>query len=435
LSNLLRTGVCALALAGFAGSASAETLKIATVNNGDMIVMQKLSTEFTKQYPDIKLDWVTLEENVLRQRLTTDIGAGSGQFDVFTIGMFEAPLWGKNGWLVPFDDAPAEYDLEDILPKVRDGLSYDGQLYALPFYGESTMTMYNKAVLDEHGQTMPEKPTWDDIKKIAEATNDPANEQYGICLRGKPGWGENMGPITLMANTFGGRIFDENWKSQWNSPEWNAAVNFYVDLVTKYGPPGVVNNGFNENLALFNEGHCTMWIDATVAAGFVSDPRQSKVSDTVAFAPAPTQVTDKGAQWLWAWSLAIPASSKNVDAAKKFIYWATSKDYLNLVAKEVGWGNVPPGTRTSLYETQEYLDAAPFAQQTLMSMNAADPVDSTLKPKPYTGISFAIIPEYQGIGTFTGQQIAGAIAGSSTVAEALAASAANADREMEQAGY
>jgi sorbitol/mannitol transport system substrate-binding protein len=244
-----------------------------------------------------------------------------------------------------------------------------------------------------------------------------------------------MGPITLMANTFGARIFDEEWNSEWNSPAWNAAVSFYVDLVNSYGPPGVVNNGFNENLALFNEGHCTMWIDATVAAGFVSDPRQSKVAETVAFAPAPTGVTDKGAQWLWAWSLAIPTSSQNVDAAKKFIYWATSKDYQHLVAEQVGWGNVPPGTRTSLYETQEYLNAAPFAEQTLMSMNAADPIDSTLLSKPYIGISFAIIPEYQGIGTFVGQQIAGAVAGSSTVAEALAAAAANADREMEQAGY
>lgn len=424
-----------MVLAGFAQAASAEELTIATVNNGDMIVMQKLSAEFTKQHPDITLNWVTLEENVLRQRLTTDIGAGSGQFDVFTIGMFEAPLWGKNGWLVPFDDTPAEYDVNDILPKVRDGLSYDGKLYALPFYGESTMTMYNKAVLDAKGLTMPEAPTWDDIAKIAEATNDPAKEQYGICLRGKPGWGENMGPITLMANTFGGRIFDENWKSQWNSPEWNAAVNFYVNLVTKFGPPGVVNNGFNENLALFNEGHCTMWIDATVAAGFVSDPRQSKVAATVGYAAAPTQVTDKGAQWLWAWSLAIPTSSKKVDAAKTFIEWATSKEYQKLVADNVGWGNVPPGTRTSLYETKEYLDAAPFAAQTLKAMNAADPIDSTLQPKPYTGISFAIIPEYQGIGTFAGQQIAGAIAGSSSVADALAAAAANADREMKQAGY
>src|ERR1700677_1096673 len=132
----------ALMLSVSAAAAQAETtLTIATVNNPDMIVMQKYSKKFEDQ-TGIKLKWLVLEENVLRQRVTTDISTKGGQFDIITIGMYETPIWGKNGWLVPFNDTPASYDLDDVLASVRNGLSYDGKLYSLPFYAESTMMFY-----------------------------------------------------------------------------------------------------------------------------------------------------------------------------------------------------------------------------------------------------------------------------------------------------
>jgi len=174
--------------------AQAETrVTIATVNNGDMIIMQKLSQMFEKQNPDIKLDWVILEENVLRGRATTDIATKSGQFDIITIGTYEAPIWGKRGWLARLDDdLPASYDLNDVLKPIRDGLSYEGKLYALPFYGESSFTFYRKDLFDKAGLKMPEQPTYGDIARFAQVLHDPRNGIYGICLRGKPGWGENM---------------------------------------------------------------------------------------------------------------------------------------------------------------------------------------------------------------------------------------------------
>ena len=94
-----------------AGSAFAETtLNIATVNNSDMIIMQKLSPKF-EAATGIKLNWVVLEENVLRQRVTTDIATKGGQFDIITIGSYEAPIWAKLGWLDSVDDLGDAYDL------------------------------------------------------------------------------------------------------------------------------------------------------------------------------------------------------------------------------------------------------------------------------------------------------------------------------------
>jgi sorbitol/mannitol transport system substrate-binding protein len=416
--------------------AMAETrLTIATVNNGDMIRMQKLTDDFTKMNPDIALNWVTLEENVLRQKVTTDIATKSGQYDISTIGTYEVPIWAKKGWLVPLDDLGADYDIDDLLPAIRSGLSLDGKLYAAPFYGESSMIMYRKDLFDKAGIKMPESPTWDFVADAARKITVKSSGTYGICLRGKAGWGENMAFLSATANSFGARWFDEKWRPQFDQPEWKNALSFYVKLMRDAGPPGASSNGFNENLALFDAGKCGMWIDATVAASFVTNPKDSKVADKVGFALAPNTGLGKNANWLWAWSLAVPAGSQKVAAAKKFIAWATSKHYLELVASKDGWANVPPGTRKSLYENPEYQKAAPFSKLTLESINSADPAHPTVKPVPYVGIQFVAIPEFQAIGTAVGQQFSGALAGSSSVDDALAAAQNIAMREMTRAGY
>jgi len=425
----------ALAFGLLSGMAhSATELVIATVNNGHMIEMQKLSKHFEQANPDIKLKWVTLEEGVLRQRVTTDIATKGGQFDVMTIGMYETPIWGKKGWLQEVK-TDAAYDVDDLLPAMRNGLSVEGKLYAVPFYGESSMLMYRKDLADKAGITVKDNPTWGEIKELASKIHDPAGGVYGICLRGKPGWGDNMAFLSTLVNTFGGQWFDMSWKPQVDSKPWHDAINFYVDLLKSYGPPGSASNSFNEILALYNEGKCGMWIDATIAASFISDPKQSKVADKVAFAQAPTMVTPKGANWLWAWSLAIPAGSKKVDAANKFITWATSKDYINLVGKEVGWGSVPTGTRKSTYENQDFLKAARFATAEKAAIDSANPNDSTLPKSPYVGVQFAAIPEFQSIGIAVGQQMSAALAGKTTVDAALKAGQVAADREMKKAGY
>jgi sorbitol/mannitol transport system substrate-binding protein len=426
-------GACAIT-ALTAGASAQTTLTIATVNNGDMVRMQGLTEDFTKANPDIALQWVTLEENVLRQRVTTDIATKGGQFDVITIGTYEVPIWAKQGWLVPLDNLGADYDVDDLLPPIRAGLTYEGKLYAAPFYGESSMIMYRKDLFDAAGIKMPDSPTWDQVADAARKLTDKSKEIYGICLRGKAGWGENMAFLTAMSNSFGARWFDESWKPQFDQQPWKDTLTFYVNLMNDAGPPGASSNGFNENLALFNSGKCAMWIDATVAASFVTNPKESKVADKVGFALAPNTGKGKNANWLWAWSLAIPAGSQKVEAAEKFIGWATSKHYTELVASKEGWPNVPPGTRTSLYSNPEY-SKVPFAKMTIDSINTADPTNPTVDKVPYTGVQFVAIPEFQGLGTTVGQIFSAALAGSTTVDDALAQAQQAATDEMTQAGY
>ena len=415
-----------------APAAWAEKLVIATVNNGDMIRMQKLTDDFTAKNPDIELEWVTLEETILRQKVTQDIAAKGGQFDVLTIGTYEVPLWANKNWLVALDGMPSGWDADDLLDPIRNGLSHEGKLYAAPFYGESSMMMYRKDLFAAKGLRMPEQPTWGQVYEFARALHNPPNV-YGICLRGKASWGENTAFITTVANSFGARWFDNDWNPQFDQPEWRHALSFYVDLLQNYGPPGVSTNGFNETLALMNTGKCGMWVDATVAAGFVTG-KDSQVADKMDFAQAPHAVTRRGANWLWAWSLGIPAGSKKIAAAKKFVAWATSKEYSELVASKEGWRAAPPGTRKSLYQNPEYKKAAFFADRVLEAIESADPITGTLKPKPYVGVQFVAIDPFQGIGTSVGQEFSAALAGSKSVDDALAAAQSLTEREVRKAG-
>jgi ABC-type glycerol-3-phosphate transport system substrate-binding protein len=352
-----------------------------------------------------------------------------------TIGSYEAPMWGKRGWLVPLDNLGTDYDYADLIPAVRKGLSYDGKLYAVPFYAESSFTLYRKDLFQNAGLTMPAHPTYAQIAQFADKLTDKSKDQYGICLRGKPGWGENMAYLDTLVNTFGGRWFNMKWEPQIDTAPWKKAIGFYVNLMHKDGPPGAAANGFNENQALFQTGHCAMWIDATSAAGRVFDPQQSKVAHVVGFAPAPTEVTPNGSHWFWSWALAVPTTTKKLSVAESFVKWATSRAYVQLVGKTEGWVALPPGTRISTYELPQYKAAAPFAEAVLKAIETADTEHPTLGKVPYTGIQYVSIPEFQGIGTFVGQQMAAALTGAETVDQALKASQAFADREMKKAGY
>ncbi len=430
---VLRT-VVALGSLLLANVHAATELVVATVNNGHMIEMQKLTKHFEQANPSIKVKWITLEESELRKRVTNDITSQGGQFDVTTIGMYETPIWAKKGWLKELKTDEA-YDVDDLLPAMRSGLSFNGRLFAAPFYGESSMLMYRKDLADKAGIQLSSRPTWTEIRTLASKIHDPKNGVYGICLRGKPGWGDNMAFLTTLANSFGGQWFDMKWKPQLESKPWKDAITFYVDLLKNYGPPNSQANSFNEILALYNAGKCGMWVDATIAASFISNPKLSKFADKVEFTQAPSMLTAKGANWLWAWALAIPASTTKADAAQTFVQWATSKEYIKLVSQTNGWAAVPTGTRKSTYSSLAFISAARFALAERMAIDVANPNDSTLLRSPYSGVHFAAIPEFQSIGDAVGQQISIALEGKISVDAALRDSQSLADREMKKAGY
>jgi len=402
---------------------STGTVTVAVVSN-PLITSQMVpltQSVFEKQNPGIKVKFATYTEGDLRAAIEKDVSTHSNAFNVIMIGPYEAPLFAKNGWLenlsTQYIAKDPGYDASDLLPPIAKALSYNGGLYAVPFYGESSMVYYRKDLFKAAGITMPAHPTWTQIQSFAAKLNQPG-KVAGVCLRGLAGWGDNMAALDTVVNTFGGQWFDMNWKPQLTSPAFVRATNFYVNLIRKYGESGASNDSFNQLLTLYGQGKCAMWYDATVAATSIATTYPSMAKQT-GYAFAPTQVT-KSSGWLWTWSLGIPQGVNNRDAAWKFVSWATSKQYDQLVAKKYGWSAVPPGTRTSLYHDPNYLKAASaFAPITLASIDGTDPNHPTLHPVPYVGIQYVDIPQFETLGLQVAQQIAGAIAGSESVSQAL----------------
>lgn len=422
-------------LGGLAGPAQALDLVVATVNNGHMLTLQRLAPHFEQANPGVRIRWVTLEEDLLRQQVTRDVATRAGRFDIMTIGSYEARVWSGRGWLRPMQPSRG-YDVDDLLPAVRQSLTHQGKLHALPFYGESTMTLVRKDLMQRAGISLPANPTWEQVAQAARRLHDPERGVYGICLRGKPGWGQNVSLLTTLVNTHGGQWFDMRWQPQLQSPAWRQALTLYTDLLRHHGPPGAVANGYNENLALFSAGRCAIWVDATVAGGFVNRPKESRVAGQVAFLQAPVASTPKGSHWLWSWSLAIPASSKNAQMAQAFIEWATSREYIELVAREVGWDAVPSGARRSTYDAGPFRRANPHADVELQAINTADQNDPTLPRSPYVGIQWVSIPEHQAIGTAVGLQVARLLQPQPPSVEAVLEQAQKITlRKMRAAGY
>ncbi|MFP5022981.1 ABC transporter substrate-binding protein [Pseudonocardia phyllosphaerae] len=427
--------VLTLVLSGCAGAGSlgapadARIVTIAIVSNPQMEDAVELTPRFEAENPGIKLRFVSLSENEARAKITASVATGGDEFDAVMISNYETPQWARNGWLTDLDPMMAAtpgYDENDFIPSIRSALSGpDGHMYSVPFYGESSFLMYRKDLFAQAGLTMPARPTWDDVARFADRLTDRDRQQAGICLRGKPGWGELMAPLDTVINAFGGRWFDEQWNAQLESPEVRRAVNFYVDLLSRDGQDGAPASGFSECGTQFAQGNTAMWYDATVAAGLVESPDESTVAGKVGYAPAPTGPDGRPAGWLYTWSLAIPKTTaekgpEQVDATWKFLSWMTSKPYQRMVGEELGWTSVPPGARRSTYSIPEYAqESKAYAPQTLQAISSADQSKPSARPVPYTGLQFVGIPEFQDLGTRVSQQVSAAIAGQQTADEAL----------------
>ncbi|MFC7264518.1 ABC transporter substrate-binding protein [Streptomyces lutosisoli] len=408
--------------AGGSGGSSAHSINVLMVNNPQMVELQKLTADnFTKD-TGIKVNFTVLPENDVRDKISQDFANQAGQYDVATLSNYEIPIYAKNGWLQPLDSYVAKdtaFDQGDILKPMTQALTAaDGKLYGEPFYGESSFLMYRKDIFKKAGLTMPAKPSWQKVADLAAKVDGAESGMKGICLRGLPGWGEVLAPLTTVVNTFGGTWFDKDWKAQLDSAEFKKATHFYVDLVRKHGESGAPQSGFAECLNDMTQSKTAMWYDATSGAGSL-EASGSPVKGKIGYVPAPVEKTASSG-WLYTWAWGVQKASKNADDSWKFISWASSKGYEKLVGEKAGWANVPAGKRTSTYDIPQYrTEAAAFADVTRDAIDSAKPNDPGVQPRPAPGIQFVDIPEFTDLGTKVSQEISSAIAGQESVDSAL----------------
>ncbi len=403
------------------GDAAERRITVLMVDNPQMLDLQQLTDEFFTAATGIAVEFVVLPENELRDRVSDEFTQQTGRYDVATMSNFEIPIYARNGWVVPLDDFIADdpaFDQGDVLRPMAESLSTDGQIYGQPFYGESSFLMYRRDVFERAGLTMPDRPTWPEVAELAERLDGAEPGMAGICLRGQAGWGQVLAPLSTVVNTFGGTWFTQDWRAQVAAPEFREATRFYVDLLLAHGEEDAARAGFSECLSTMVEGRAAMWYDATSAAGSL-ESADSPVRGLMGYAPAPV-VRTESAGWLYTWAWGVQAASVRQADAWRFVSWASSAEYEQLVGRELGWSRVPAGKRRSTYDIPEYVaEAGAFAGPTLAAIESADPGDPGTQPRPAPGIQFVGIPEFPTIGTRVSEEISAAIAGSITVDEAV----------------
>jgi polyol transport system substrate-binding protein len=412
--------VSAMFISSASGSSAAKTISVAIVANPQMQDIASLTPSLFTAKTGIKVKYTILDEGKLRQVTTREVGSGGKAFDAVMIGPYEAPQFGVAGLLTNLTSmakADKAYNYKDLIPAVRNALSAKGAMYASPFYGESSFVMYRKDVLAQQGVKMPLHPTWQQVATIARKIDTPS--MAGICLRGKPGWGDLGAAFTTVLNTFGGTWWSAKSngqpdKAQVDQPAFKAALDFYAKLVQDAGEEDAANSSFNECLAQYQSGKVAMWYDATVAAGLL-EAKDSPVKGKNGYAFAPVYKT-KASGWLWTWALAIPKSSPDPAAAWKYIAFATGAQYIKAAGTRTkgGWAAIPPGTRVSTYRIPQYKAAAKaFAATTLAAMKAA-PINNpgTTKRPGLPGVQYVGIPQFQDVGNRCTQLFSAVIAGS-----------------------
>jgi sorbitol/mannitol transport system substrate-binding protein len=411
------------------GSKGEASINVAIVDNPQMQDLAHLTPSLFTGRTNIKVKYTILDEGTLREVTTSDVAERGRQFDVVMIGPYEAPQFGRDGHIQDLTrraTSDRAYNLDDVIPSVRTALSYHGRLYASPFYGESSFVMYRKDVLKDAGIEMPVHPTWIQVADIARRIDTPA--RAGICLRGKPGWGELGATFGTVLNTFGGtwwsaKLDGSVGTAMVDRPPFRRALRFYVDLVRDAGERGAARAAYNQCLAQYLSGNVAMWYDATVAAGLL-ESKDSAVKGKNGYAPAPVERTSASG-WLWSWALAIPTSSSKADLAWRYISWATGPQYIKEAGTRIrgGWAAIPPGTRRSTYRIPEYERAArPFAQATLDAIESA-PVENpgtTKRPGLPAAVAYVGIPQFQDVGNQCTEQFSAVIAGRSSIDSALA---------------
>src|SRR5215203_1829966 len=409
------------------GSNRGGSINVAMVDTPQMQDIAHLTPSLFTAKSHIEVNYTILDEGTLREVTTRDVAAGGRQFDAVMVGPYEAPQLGEDGHITDLTlmaSSDRAYNLDDIVPSVRKALSFGGKLYASPFYGESSFLMYRKDVLRKAGIQMPAHPTWTQVADIARRIHTP--QTAGICLRGKPGWGELGASFTTVLNTFGGTWWSANpdgsvGEAMVDQPQFKAALQNYVDLVKDAGEKDAASASFNECLTQYTDGKVAMWYDATVAAGLL-EADDSAVKGKNGYAAAPVKETDASG-WLWSWALGIPVTSSKADLGWEYISFATGPQYLKQAGDRIpgGWAAIPPGTRESTYQIPQYKKAAAaFAQPTLDSIASA-PIDNpgTTKRPGVPGVQYVGIPEFQDVGNQCTEQFSAVIAGRSSIDLAL----------------
>jgi multiple sugar transport system substrate-binding protein len=278
----------------------------------------------------IKVNVTTVPyENALGEQVR-DFVAG-GDLDIALIDLVWIGNFAENGWIEPiekFTSNPAladpALDMPDFFPLVLNAFGgWNGTVYGLPFDNYSGLLFYNKCMLKDAGFDRPPE-TWQELKDVygPALTKDG---KYAFALQSKRNETQSADSFARMLWPFGGSFLNAEFKSNLNSPESQAGLQFRQDLM-KYMPEGIVAYDHAEAVNALAQGDAAMITEWSAFYSTLASPETSKLGDCLAVAPEPKgPVGRKPALGGFSLAVASQADDNEKAAAYLFIQWITSK--------------------------------------------------------------------------------------------------------------
>jgi ABC-type glycerol-3-phosphate transport system substrate-binding protein len=400
--------------------AEGEKLTVAVIPAGYFDALIAVTPDF-HALTGIEVRYEKVPPGQIRQKAILDLTSKTATYATHAADPMYYDLYVSNNWVEPIQkylgDAKltdaAWYRPDDIIPAWRGANSVKRQLYGVPFDGESTLQIYRKDLYD--AKSLKAAETFDDVMKNAAALNDPNNRVWGAALRGFKGAGQNMYIYPSIFRAFGGEWFSGG-AFRANSKEGVAALEWYVDLLTKYAPPAVRNWNWPDLADAFSQSTLGLYIDANTSASVLNNPERSKVLGKIGYARWPRGPAGKRVSSIWNWG--FPINSALSDKAKVatwlFIQWASSAE----TQARTSWKAQGPAkrlglNRLSLWQSKEFATlagglGADFLQASIDSMR--QDLDVEWRPR---------MPQWPAVGETMATAIQAALVGQQKPKEAL----------------
>ncbi|HEY2561426.1 MAG TPA: sugar ABC transporter substrate-binding protein [Caldimonas sp.] len=400
--------------------AEGETITVAVIPASYFENLISLQPQF-EALTGIHLRFEKVPPGQIRQKALLDLSSKTATYATHAADPMYYPLYVSNKWVEPLDkyldDASltdqAWFHYDDIIKAWREADSVDGKPYGMPYDGEVTVQVYRKDLYAAKG--LKAADSYDQLVANAKALTDPNERIYGLALRGFSGAGQNMYIYPSILRGFGGSWL-HGGQVVVNSPEAAKALEWYVDVLTKYAPPAVRNWNWPDIADAFSQGTVATYIDAHSSAAVITNPEKSKVVGKVAYARWPKGPSGKRVTSIWNWGFPINValSEKQKRATWLFVTWAASAE----TQARTSWKFAGPAKRSglnrlSLWRAPEFASAMAaagddFIPAALESLEHDTDVD--WRPR---------VPQWPAIGETMATAIQAALVGQKKPKEAL----------------
>lgn len=421
---VLALAVSALPI-GAQGALPAKPAKLtmAVVAGGETKGLKAILPTWEKE-KGVKVELVEFPYPQLYEKLVTTFQANAGTYDLLIADDPWMPKFGAEGWLTPLDSEFGYKRDSDIFPVVYDlgtwppprgpvppgEKSKPAHLNAITLVGNVEFFMYRKDLVSE-------PKTWDDVIANAKKVQDPKAPMFGMVLRGAKG-NPVISEFTPVLLSFGGKIFDDNWKVVLNSKESVAALKFFTKDLKQYAPPGVENYDAAERAREVATGRAAQgFIWPAEITDIVENPSVSKVVGKLGYTLAPKGPGNMNGPLIGNWLLGIPKGSKNKRWAYEFITWATSA----AMQKPYALGGGIPFRKSVLLDADMNKQFAFFK-----AMAASLAAPAQWRPRTQ---------EWNAVETILGTHVNAALAGIETPEDAIAKAATEIEKQMREKGY